>query len=113
MKQYDRQTKEWVTEDELKARDLKRQKQCRGNVPHNYVKVLPPYTRLQDGVEATPELVEEYYALLEKHRYECIEQVRELEGLGIQLNYGSSQIKTLVQLRCAKCGKKDLQAYNI
>ncbi len=46
MKQYDRQKKEWVSEEEL-IRRKKARERCRGGNEHDYVEVLPY------GVEAT------------------------------------------------------------
>ncbi len=105
MKQYDRITKKYVTEEEAEKLRISRDKKfCKGKKPHDYVLVLPYYVSYNENYTFKPEL---YYKIMDE-RCDFIEsQKKELEKLGIQDRGWNSKQSRLYM--CSVCKKHKYQ----
>lgn len=106
MKQYDRETRKYVEEAEIK-RKLKKRELCRGGKEHDYILTLPPYIHTETSVLGI-DVAERYYEI-ERERDELNEaQDIKLAELGIKGRRGfSSRTKYYI---CAVCKKNKYES---
>lgn len=107
MKEYNRKTKRWEEKSTEKVGSGKKPALCKGRKPHDFVLVLPPYTRLLPGAPyLNAEQIEAYY-LSEKRRK--AHEVREDEyqkTLGIDVHRYRFSDEVPHYYLCANCGKR-------
>ena len=81
MKQYDRETKKWVEEEEIQRKHAKR-KLCKGGKEHQWILCLPPFISV-DGSVLGLDKVEEYYRIEDEREDAEVAFDERLEALGI------------------------------
>ena len=108
MKQYDRETKKWVDEEEVVRKTSKR-KACKGGREHEWILCLPPWVSPQNSVLGL-ESVEEYYRIEDEREDAEIAFDERLEALGIKSR--SFRIGKLMGRRrhyiCSVCLKRKM-----
>ncbi len=82
MKQYDRQTKRWISVEEYEKRYNKRDSDlCRGKKPHDFVLVLPSHVKYNDSYAFNAEA---YYRLMDE-KYELLQVIKEkAKAIGVE-----------------------------
>ena len=106
-KQYDRQTKKWLTAEELEKVKAKRDKKlCRGGKDHDFVLVLPWHTTYNTNYKFNPE---EYYRLMDE-KFEYLEKHKErIKAIGVLDRSGWNRKET----RCFMCSVCKKQKYEM
>lgn len=102
MKKYDREKKEWISEDEHISRQKKRDKRCHGGKEHDFVEVLPY------GVEANEKYqgsTEPYYKALKEIDAFVDKKHEELAQLGILIRTKPWR-PNMRMFMCSVCKKK-------
>ena len=82
MKQYDRETKQWLDAEEVEHKHAKR-KACKGGKEHDWILCLPYGVRDQDSVLGLDK-IEEYYKIQDEREDAEIAFDERLEALGIK-----------------------------
>lgn len=82
MKQYDRETKSWIEEEELHRKTSKR-KLCKGGREHDWMLCLPSYVTANDSSLGLDK-VEEYYKIEDEREDAEIAFDERLESIGIK-----------------------------
>lgn len=104
MKQYDRESKKWITDEEREQLRSKREK-CKGGRDHDFVEMLPYGMYSNEKYQGNPQ---PYYDI-EKQIIEFTRQkYEELEAIGILSKYIQYRLK-MDDYRpyvCATCGKR-------
>ena len=85
MKQYDRETKQWLDEEVIKTKRTKR-KLCKGGREHDWMLCLPSYVRT-NGTILGFDKVEEYYKIEDEREDALIAFDERLERIGIKIRY--------------------------
>ena len=82
MKKYDRETKQWLDEEEVERKTSKR-KLCKGGREHDWMLCLPSYVSVQ-GSALGLDKVEEYYKIEDEREDAEIAFDERLEAIGIK-----------------------------
>lgn len=105
MKEYDRESKSWLTEEEVTNVKKKREK-CRGGREHDYVQVLPY------GVEALPNYsgnAEAYYdtqLAIAEFTEKQYQKLQEEHGIKTRTGYIQNLRTSYRTAMCSVCHKK-------
>lgn len=104
MKQYDRESKKWLSEEEI-AKKVKKRDTCKGGRPHDYVEVLPYGVSALEGYAGS---VEPYYEA-EKAIAEFSQKEYDMlrEKYGIDAKYMRvSRLFNYRRFMCSVCHKQ-------
>jgi hypothetical protein len=100
MKQYNRTTKKW--EEVEKNGSLKKPKLCKGQRPHDFVLLIPPY--INHKMNLSKDEIESYYEIENNRNYMNKEFDKELLVLGVVSHHWSTSPTRFY--RCSVCGKQ-------
>ncbi len=105
MKKYDRNKKEWVSQEEYDKRMNQRDtKLCRGKKPHDFVLILPYGVEYQPTYEFNPH---EYYKICDE-RYVYLESLKErFAAIGIKERFYTHKESRMYI--CSVCKKHKYQ----
>ncbi len=106
MKHYHRETKSWLTEEEIAAyKKKKRNKElCRGGKEHDYILILPSYINFTSKYNYN---AERYYRILEEIDDFNEKKSKELEEMGVKDRIYSWRGSRLRTYGCSVCHKLD------
>jgi len=107
MKEYNRQTKKYEEKSTEQIGDLKKRELCRGKKPHEWLFVIPDYSRSHKNDDLPQIVVEFFYykmKLLDEYRKNL---QQEFDEVGINFRFGSHFIEKHKHRRCSVCGKQD------
>jgi hypothetical protein len=82
MKKYDRETKQWLDEEEV-TKKLSKPKLCKGGREHDWILRLPSYTRFGDSSLGL-DIAEEYYKIEDAREDANIAFDEQLESIGVE-----------------------------
>lgn len=106
MKQYRRDAKKHMSDEEYEAYKAKKRRDpkiCRGGKPHDFVLVLPFHVTYTDQYKFNPE---EYYRLKDEEATLCEDIQKKIEALGIKSRYYPWRHKETRYYMCSVCKKQ-------
>lgn len=107
MKRFDRETKEYVTEEEYARRYSNRNKKtCRGGRPHDYVLVLPLWIKTTEQYKLNPVV---YYDAMDRIDDFTREQSEELARHGILVRHYGYPSRPRLYV-CSVCNKQEYKS---
>lgn len=107
MKQYRRDAKKHMSDEEYEAYKAKKRRDpqiCRGGKPHDYVLVLPYHVSYTSEYKFNPE---EYYRLCDELTAQMIENREKIKAMGVTSRYGNwRERKETRYYMCSVCKKQ-------
>lgn len=105
MKKYDREKRQWVTEEEYERTHQQRNKAfCHGKTPHDYVLVLPEYVSYDETYKHNPEA---YYELLDAFEAQEDKLNEDVKALGVIEKFSRGRYRRSYRFYlCSVCKKK-------